>query len=740
VRQLLADRRPVYALLAPSYPAAYEQLSAGEVVAALRHLGFARVLEVGFGAEMVARAYAEYLAVPTDRPLISTPCPALVSYVEKYLPELVPNLVPLVSPMIALGRAVKQHYEPGAATVFIGPCTAKKLEARRRDLAGAIDAVLTFQELEEMLAEEQTAGAIEWGESPADEPLPHLGALFPVSGGLLKAAALQADLMDDSIVVVEGTERCLSALRALKSGEFSAQFLDALLCEGCIAGPAYSCEITPLARKEKVTAHVRSLESTQDVETALGEVADVDLTREFLVSPATLVVPSEHEIRDILAQTNKFTVEQELNCGACGYPTCREKAIAVYQGLAEPEMCLPYLIDQLQVNLERINRSQEEIGKAREAASRAQQLAAMGELAADLAQEISNPLGKVVVFAQLLRDTIAEGDERRDEVTNIIAEALHCRSVLSGLQTFAHQRDPHWEKTSLQALVDQALEELRPLLAGEELMLEVELEPDLPEFVADPGQLRQVLVSLLNNSLEALERIGRIRIHGRRAPRGEALELEISDDGPGIDPEILPRLFEPFVSTKRGEAGAGLSLAAAQRVMQSHGGDIHVESDPEAGTRITLLVPLQPPKPETRESIRVLLVDDDPDFLEQHRIMLSSAGFEVVTAERSDEALDIADRALPDAFVLDMMMEQTDSGARLARQLRRDPRFREVPIIMLTSVGETTGFEFRRNPQEVLEWMRADAWFDKPAPMAELANALRRLLDQGGEASPLDIP
>jgi len=125
---------------------------------------------------------------------------------------------------------------------------------------------------------------------------------------------------------------------------------------------------------------------------------------------------------------------------------------------------------------------------------------------------------------------------------------------------------------------------------------------------------------------------------------------------------------------------------------------------------------------------RVLIVDDDPDFLEQHRIMLSGMGFTVVTAERSDEALEVTDREIPDAFVLDMMMERTDSGARLARALRRDPRFRHSPIVLLTSVVQETGFEFQRNPKEVLEWMKADAWFDKPAPVAELTNTIKRLL------------
>ena len=125
---------------------------------------------------------------------------------------------------------------------------------------------------------------------------------------------------------------------------------------------------------------------------------------------------------------------------------------------------------------------------------------------------------------------------------------------------------------------------------------------------------------------------------------------------------------------------------------------------------------------------RVLIVDDDPDFLELHRIVLEEMGLDTVTAGSVDEALAVSDREVPDAFVLDLMMERPDSGARLARAIRRDPRFRNAPIVMLTSVADETGFEFSRNPREVLEWMKADAWFDKPAPVAELAATIRRLI------------
>lgn len=734
VSRMLASETPAVALLAPSYPAAFDMVSAEQLVAALRRLGFARVMEVGLGAEMVAAEYAKLLAGFYDRPIISSPCPALVSYVEKYLPELVPNLAPVASPMVVLGRAVKAVYLHGANVVFIGPCVAKKMEMLDPALAGAVDAVMTFQELETLL-EQAVIVPRAMHPSDPDGPLPHYGSIFAISGGLLKAAAVQADVMDDCIVVAEGPERCLAALREVQEGQFPGRFLDLLFCEGCIAGPAFVSSMSLLSRRARVTAHVRRLRETATAPLeALRAVAEVPTGREFLGRPINLKLPDETELRDILAKSSKFDVEDELNCGACGYATCREKAIASYQGLAEPEMCLPYLIDQLQVNLEKLSRSKQEIEKAREQAARAQELASMGQLAADIAHEISSPLTQVVVFAQLLRDSMPEDDPRREDVAAIVAEALHCRDVMSGLQGFAHQRQPMWEEIEVRTVVEQALAEIQARLDEGHVALKRTIPPDLPVLVADSTLLQQVLVNVLNNSLDATAPGNEIEILARVTDDAAAMEVVVRDTGRGIPSQLLPQVMQPFVTTKKNRRGAGLGLSVAHGVVRAHGGEISIASKAGEGTQVTIRLPLDTaPRADSAEAAKVLLVDDDPDFLEIHRVKLEAMGFRVLTAERSDEVFEVADREIPDAFVLDLMMERMDSGARLARALRRDPRFRHSPIILLTSVVEVTGFEFQRNPQEVLNWMKIDAWFEKPAPMAELGNALRRLLSSGTE-------
>lgn len=247
----------VVAALAPSFPAALPAWRPGQLVTALRLLGFTRVVEVAFGADLVARRYRVLLESAGAQPLLASACPALVTYVQKFAPTLVPLLAPVVSPMIALGRALKHKHWPQAKVVFIGPCTAKKNEMRDPDLAGAVDAVLTFRELTEMLAAAEVApGTL--ADGTFDPPHAALGRVFPVSGGLLRTAALQADILDNQILVCDGMLRVQRLVDDLQQGQVSAQFMDVLFCEGCINGPVMPAETGEFARKQTVTDYVRA--------------------------------------------------------------------------------------------------------------------------------------------------------------------------------------------------------------------------------------------------------------------------------------------------------------------------------------------------------------------------------------------------------------------------------------------------------------------------------------------------
>lgn len=335
------------ACLAPSFIAQYNRFAPGQVVSAIKKLGFDEVWEVAYGALLVAKEYEKnVLTTKEKKHYIATPCPAVVNMVEKYYPELIQFLVPIISPMIALGRYLKLRYGKECRVVFTGPCIAKKAEAQDPMVQGAIDGVLTFPELDMMLQEAN----IEPGKLAPEEwdsPPSRLGRLFPVTGGLLRTASFKIDPLNWEVMTVEGRDNCIDVLEGLASGKIQAKFVDILFCEGCINGPMLKSEENRFERQQLVAKYTR--ENLQAAEEDPVEIpAELDLTRGFRNRSKRLPEPTEAQIRAVLAELGKFIPEDELNCGACGYANCRKKAIAIFQGLAESKMCLPFLVSSLE--------------------------------------------------------------------------------------------------------------------------------------------------------------------------------------------------------------------------------------------------------------------------------------------------------------------------------------------------------------------------------------------------------
>ncbi|MEW6660957.1 MAG: [Fe-Fe] hydrogenase large subunit C-terminal domain-containing protein [Bacillota bacterium] len=344
VRGFLAGGRAV-ACLAPAFVAEFYP-HALSLVSGLKRMGFTQVHEVAFGACLVTEAYQELLASRERRGLISTACPAVINLVQKHYPELLHRLAPIVSPMIATGRWIKKHYGRHTKVVFIGPCVAKKEEARDLNVTGAVDAVLTFGELRLMLAEYGLELA-KLLPSRVDSPMPGMGQVYPLPGGLLKSAALSADILSNEIVSLSGKHACLDYLEGLKAGYYQPEFIDMLFCDGCIAGPLMETDL-PHYTRQKVIADYWRLEDKETLGNEAVPKAELNLGRCFIDQSSRRPVPTEQQVREVLLELDKVRPEDELNCGACGYNTCREKAVAVFQGLAENRMCLPYLVNQLE--------------------------------------------------------------------------------------------------------------------------------------------------------------------------------------------------------------------------------------------------------------------------------------------------------------------------------------------------------------------------------------------------------
>lgn len=340
----LNTEKPV-ACLAPSFVAQYPNYHPGQIISAIKRLGFTEVWEVAFGAQLVTEEYKnKILDAKEKRHYISTPCPALINLVEKHHPELIPFLVPIVSPMIALGKYLKILYGDKCRVVFIGPCVAKKDEAEDGMVVGAIDAVLTYQELNQLLQNSKIdvnkLPLSEWDSPPAG-----LGRLYPVAGGLLRSAGINLDPLDYEFIKIEGQDNCLNFIKNINQSSDSIKFVDMLFCDGCINGPMLISNLNKLERQKLVARYTK-----EDVREPMDITfpAELNLARSFRNRSIKRVEPTKAQIRAVLTELGKFAPEDELNCGACGYKSCREKAVAVVQGLAENKMCLPFLIANLE--------------------------------------------------------------------------------------------------------------------------------------------------------------------------------------------------------------------------------------------------------------------------------------------------------------------------------------------------------------------------------------------------------
>ena len=328
-RVLIQSGAPVYVSLAPSFIANYEGVGIGAMEQALKQLGFAAVEETAIGATIVKNQYEKLLKDEHRDIVITSCCHSVNLLIQKYFLDELKYLADVVSPMQAHALDIKRRV-PEAKVVFVGPCVAKKDEAEHYE--GIVDAVLTFEELTEWLASERIKL-----QADVDENDNSRARFFPTTGGILKT--LSEQLPEYNYIAIDGIENCMAALRDIESGNVHNCFLEMSACVGsCVGGPVMEKYHRSPVRDYMAVANYAGAKDF-DV-TPLGEV---DIHKQFEVIAHKLPMPSEGEIREIMHRMGKNKPSDELNCGSCGYNTCREKAIAIYQGKAEISMCLPFL-------------------------------------------------------------------------------------------------------------------------------------------------------------------------------------------------------------------------------------------------------------------------------------------------------------------------------------------------------------------------------------------------------------
>ena len=332
VRVLLQSGDPIVVSLAPSFIANYSGVGIESMRRALKKLGFFDTEETAVGATLVKNEYERMIREEERDVIISSCCHSINLLIQKQFPACLEYLANVMSPMQAHCSDIKRRI-PEAKTVFIGPCVAKKDEAEYYE--GIVDAVLTFEELDKMLAEARVEL-----EAEADTDENSRARFFPTTGGVLKTMAQNAP--GYTYLALDGVENCMAALRDIEDGKIRKCFIEMSACIGsCIGGPAMS-----KSKKTLVSDYlsVSNYAGERDFEVEQPEPAM--LRKNFSAIEHKLADPSETEIMSVLRQMGKFKPSDELNCGTCGYNSCRDKAIAVIQGKAEISMCLPFLKDK----------------------------------------------------------------------------------------------------------------------------------------------------------------------------------------------------------------------------------------------------------------------------------------------------------------------------------------------------------------------------------------------------------
>ena len=339
-QEMLSSGSPVVVVLGSSFPAFFHSLQPGQLVAALKSLGFSEVHEGAYGAPMIAGSYRDTLH-SSGQPLISSHCPAVVDLIERHYPSLVPNIMPIVSPMIAMGRFIKSILGKETRVVYVSTCIAAKFEIQS-EASGSIDVVLTYQEIDKLF---KNRGITPSGlaEMPFDGINPGIGRLFSLSGGPLKVFDIQTDFQDNENISAEGEAQTVGIIRDLAAGRISPAFVDLRFCDGgCVDGPARDKELNHFFKRKLIVCHNSAKPPYNTAVHYRSTALMPDLSRTYSNKSLKLTTPGKDDIKRILHSTNKFTQGEELNCRACGYNTCLEHAVAVFQGLADIRMCLPH--------------------------------------------------------------------------------------------------------------------------------------------------------------------------------------------------------------------------------------------------------------------------------------------------------------------------------------------------------------------------------------------------------------
>ena len=745
----LKNGEPISILLAPAFRAAYPE-EYGAILGGLKALGVRRIISVAFGADICTWAYLKYIRENQFYGGISTPCPVAVSYIEHYLPDLILRLIPVYSPMVCAAIYCREELGITDRLAFIGPCIGKKLETGD---GSPVRYNVTFLKLMAHIREHNI-----FGPDATDEIEYGLGSFYPAPGGL--AENVRWFLGDDALIrIVSGKTYLYRWLKKnsenLLAGKTPFLMIDALNCqEGCIEGTAsesdpfdedrsigtiqriragsksdhpdspWNLKLSPDARLDRLNAQFKGLSLSH-------------YTRRFVDRSVESGqrLPSVEEADHIFNEMLKTTPEsREINCSACGYNSCHDMMVAIYNGFNTKQNCIHY-----EKNLA--------IASAEEAQSASR---AKSRFLSRMSHEIRTPINAIIGL-----DSIALRDESisprtRDELNKIGASSRHLLSLVNDILDMSRIESGRITLKEETFPFRDFLEQINIIVGGqcEDKGLRYvcnRVEPLDERFEGDVLKLKQILINILGNAVKFTDPPGEITFTVEQAASGDdraLLRFAIKDTGVGMDPEYIPLLFDAFSqedteNTSR-YGGSGLGMAITKRFVDMMGGSIAVESEKGVGSTFTVSVALkrvlssetpsdaaQPGQDVSLSGLHVLIAEDIELNAEVLADLLEMEDITSEWAENGRRAVEMFQENAPghfDAILMDMRMPVMDglTATREIRKLNR-PDATRIPIIALTANA------FEEDVQTCLQ-AGMDAHLSKPVDIEQLKAQLGRTL------------
>ena len=438
VKAILKEGGKIAAIVAPSISGEFVDINDyRKFVQMIKSLGFTYVCEVTFGVDLVAREYKKLFDDFKGKYFLTTVCPVIVSLVEKFHPELVNNLAPIVSPMVSTAKVIHKEYGEDTKVVYIGPCIQNKEEAKLHEGDGKVDSVLTFLELRELFDEfDIKESKFEYSEF--DEPIGYKGSLLPIANGLLQAVDISEDLLTGKIITTEGRDNILDAVNEFAGhAETIKRHFNLFYCDGCLMGPGTSKGGQKFIRRTAVVNYSNKRLKKFDREAwekNIEKHSVHDFSCGFNVDDQRLAPPDEEKIYEVLKVIGKENISKDSGCEACGYPSCRDFAIAVSSGLAHTDMCLNFTLKNRQEYIKTLRATNDKLAKTQEALRESEKIARVEQEAARDASETITTMMKKLPSALVIVDKKMKIVQSNQSFIDLLGDdALEINEIIPGL-------------------------------------------------------------------------------------------------------------------------------------------------------------------------------------------------------------------------------------------------------------------------------------------------------------------